>query len=78
MSGSESEEQAFVGDLKVGHALVSGYKVGVIMVIGLESGGRLKERAGNGGYTSGVDECGVSFQNFQAKNRRTNVTWLQT
>jgi hypothetical protein len=37
------------------------------MVIGLESAGRLKERREMGGYTSGGDECGVSFQNFQAK-----------
>jgi hypothetical protein len=47
------------------------------MVIGLESGGRLTERAGNGGYTSGADGMWGKLSKLSSK-KRTNVIWLQT
>ena len=53
-------------------------KVGVIIVIGLECGGRLKERMGNGGYTSGEDGKWGKLSNLSRTKRRKYVIWLQT
>ena len=53
--------------------------MGVIILIGLESGGRLKERAGNGGgYTLGEDGKWGKLSKLSSKKRRSNVIWLQT
>ena len=55
--------------MKVGHPLVSGEKSGGNHCNWARKG-RIKERAGNGGWGcthQEMTESGVSFQNFQSK-----------
>ena len=55
-------------------------EVGVIIIIGLECEGRLKDRMENwgGGYTLGEDGNWGNLSKLSSTKRRKIVIWLQT